>query len=127
MAITKKKPAAKKKKPAAKKKELPLELVPSLQSKTGRLYSNWVQVSHNPWDFTLRFCDAPPGADVDRLREGKTLILPTVAEIIIPVNLMPGLIEALQVNHEKYLKLYGAKADEAASKPGKGKGTPQLH
>jgi hypothetical protein len=88
-----------------------LQLIPNLPAKLGRVYSNFVEISHSPWDFTLRFCDAPPGSDVPRLKlkDGNKVEIPTTIEVIIPVNLMSGLIEALQAQNKTYLETFQKK------------------
>jgi hypothetical protein len=83
---------------------LKIKLSPSSQPKLGRIYSNYIQVAHSPWDFTLRFCDAPPGSDLPTLVKDGIVEIPHLIDIIIPVNLMPGLIKALQDNYDMYLK-----------------------
>lgn len=87
-----------------KKEEAQVQLTPNLPAKLGRVYSNFIEISHSPWDFTVRFCDAPPGSDIPRLRKGDKVEVPTIVEVVIPVNLMPGLIKALSEQNEKYLK-----------------------
>jgi hypothetical protein len=94
-----------------KKKTVKVELVPSLQPKGGRIYSNFMQISHSPWDFTVRFCDAPPGGNIPRTNKDLKFEIPNLVEIIIPVNVMPGLIGALQTHLEKYEKAYGKKTE----------------
>lgn len=91
---------------ANKVKQIKVELVPNLTSKFGRVYSNFIQVSHSPWDFTLRFCDAPPGGDIPRLRQGNKVEIPTLAEVVIPVTLISPLIRALNDQNEKYIKAF---------------------
>jgi hypothetical protein len=80
----------------------------------GRAYANFVQVSHSPFDFTIRFCEAPSSADIGRIsgikeQEDAHIEISNVVELIVAPNLLPQLIEALQKNYEKYLKQYGAK------------------
>ena len=98
-----------------------LTLVPSKTSKTGRVYSNYAVVSHSPWDFTIRFADAPPGMDVSAatIKDG-VVEIPTVAEIVWPVNLMERLIDALTTSHRQYLESYGKSAPQVG-KSAKGK------
>lgn len=88
-----------------------LQLIPNLPAKLGRVYSNFVEISHSPWDFTLRFCDAPPGSDIPRLKlkNGNKVEIPTTIEVVIPVILMPGLIEVLQTQNKKYLETFQQK------------------
>jgi|GEM_PF-2896222 len=95
-----------------KKTQVQMKLIPSLPAKLGRIYSNYIEVSHSPWDFTIRFCDAPPGSDVPRLRKGNKLEIPTIIEVIIPANLISGLINALTDQNEKYSKLLKETHDE---------------
>jgi len=94
----------KKKEVTEKLKHVEIKLVPTLNAKLGRIYSNYAEVSHSPWDFTLKFCDAPSGADILRLKTDNTVDIPTLVEIIIPVNLISGLIQALTDQNEKYIK-----------------------
>ena len=97
-------------------KEIQVELIPSLEPKLGRAYANYVQISHSPWDFTIRFCQAPSVADVVRLkRPGNKVEIPNIVELIIAPDLMPAIIEVLKIQYEKYLKEYKEKADEPTS------------
>jgi hypothetical protein len=97
-------------------KEIKVELIPSVEPKLGRAYANYVQISHSPWDFTIRFCEAPSVADIGRLkRSGNKVEIPNIVELIIAPNLIPKIIEALKINYEKYRKEYKEKADEPTS------------
>lgn len=101
--------AKQKEKPSKELKSVQVQLIPSLNPKLGRVYSNFIEVSHSPWDFTLRFCDAPSGGDIPRLTKGSKggqIEIPSIVEIVIPVVLMPGLIRALTDQNEKYVKAY---------------------
>jgi len=95
-------------------KEANIELVPNLNAKLGRVYSNFIQVSHSPWDFTLRFCDAPPGGDIPKLMKGGKVEIPTVVEVVIPAILISDLIRVLDEQNEKYMKAFkeAKKTDE---------------
>jgi hypothetical protein len=86
--------------------EVRLNLVPSGDPKMGRVYVNYAQVSHSPWEFTIRFGLAPTGADIEQtMKKGQaTLEVPTIIDIMIPPTLMPGLIRALQTNFDKFDK-----------------------
>lgn len=67
-----------------------------------RIYSNYVQITHTPYDFSLRFCDAIP-LHRDNDTGGKVMHpIPIVAEIALPFNLIPGLIKALQTRYKLY-------------------------
>lgn len=75
--------------------ELKLKADPTLPVK--RQYANYVEVAHSPYDFTLRFCDVGPVDNVTELAaSGGQHKVPVVAEIAIPFQILPGLIQALQ-------------------------------
>jgi hypothetical protein len=62
-----------------------------------RQYANYVEVAHSPYDLTLRFCDVGPIENVAELAAGGgEHKVPVVAEIAIPFQIVPGLIQALQ-------------------------------
>ena len=56
-------------------REKGVNLRPDRESQTGRVYSNFVHISGSPWDFTLRFCDAPSGHDIAAYLDPKLSIL----------------------------------------------------
>ncbi|MBM4363963.1 MAG: hypothetical protein FJ104_14885 [Deltaproteobacteria bacterium] len=69
-----------------------------------RVYSNFVQVSMTPLDCTLTFCDVVgPQSEEEALRIQKTGILPSPvkAVLVIPNQIVEGLIQALQAQREK--------------------------
>ncbi|MFH1982440.1 MAG: DUF3467 domain-containing protein [Pseudomonadota bacterium] len=89
--------------------ELKLRADASLPVK--RLYSNYVEVAHSPYDFTLRFCDVGPIDNVANLAaSGGEHKVPVVAEIAIPFQILPGLIQALQRQVEQHRHASGAAA-----------------
>ena len=101
-------------KPQNEAKITEIELVPNLNAKLGRVYSNFVQVSHSPWDFTLRFCDAPPGGDIPRLnKKGNKIEIPTEVEVVIPASLISDLIRILNEQNKKFMEnIKKANSDE---------------
>ena len=81
-------------------------LAPSDEIIPNRVYSNYVQVAQTPHDYSLRFCDATPIYDTEKVAENNGIFpIPVVAEIIIPLEVMPSLITTLQAQYEKRLKL----------------------
>jgi hypothetical protein len=71
-------------------------------------YANFVNVNHTPWDFRLAFgiLRSPmPGSELDS--SGGLVEPEGVADLIIPANLMHGLISALQTNFSQYLEQFG--------------------
>ena len=76
-----------------------------------RQYSNYVEVAHSPYDFTLRFCDVGPVGNVAELAaKGGEHKVPVVSEIAIPFQIVPGLIQALQRQLEQHRQASGAVA-----------------
>ncbi|MGP7977492.1 MAG: DUF3467 domain-containing protein, partial [Desulfobaccales bacterium] len=52
-----------------------VELVPRGEPRFGRVYSNFFQVSHSPWEFNIRFCIAPVSTDIKfNKKEDKTVV-----------------------------------------------------
>jgi len=103
--------------------EVQIELIPSMEPRLGREYVNYAQVAHSPWDFTIRFCQAPSLADIVRLKRpagGKIgpnlkVEIPSTIELIVSPEFLPKIIEALKINYEKYLK---TKKKEGIDEPG---------
>ena len=95
--------------PKDKKKDetkvrIELQIIPSKEIVSKRIYSNFVSINHSQYDSTLTFCDILPIDDAQKLDIEKTkkLNAPIQAEIVIPNSLVEPLIEALSKNHEKY-------------------------
>jgi hypothetical protein len=95
-------------------KEITVDFIPSLEPKLGKVYVNFAQVSHSPWDFTIKFCIAPPGVDIPRLHKSgeKYIELPNIVELIVGPDFVPLIIAALQENYDKFIKTYKVKQDE---------------
>jgi len=87
-----------------KSEEITLKLSPTGDPRMGRVYANYVQISHNPWEFTVRFCLAPPGGDIKKSMKGNKLEIPIIIDIMVPPALIPGFIKALQTNYGKFEK-----------------------
>jgi Protein of unknown function (DUF3467) len=73
-------------------------------------YANYANVAHTPFDFRVTFAvlKAPrPGAETQRVEEAGFIEPEAVAELILPVGVVPGLIAALRESYEKYLDQFG--------------------
>jgi hypothetical protein len=84
--------------------ERPLQIIADYSRTSPRVYANYVQVSMSPIDCTLSFCDVlGPMNDEDALRMQKTGTLPAPvrAVLVIPNQIVDGLIQALQAQREK--------------------------
>jgi hypothetical protein len=84
------------------------------------VYANFVNVSHTPWDYRLVFAQIRPPSSEAETQEAVAEGVRTeaVAELIIPANLMAGLITVLKQNFDHYLSAYGV--------PGMEPGGPEL-
>ena len=91
-------------------KQVDLKIAPDETAPPDRTYANFCAVEHSPFDFTLSFCDVP-AFNERALREaqqnGGVLRVPVRARLAIPVQMMPGLIAALQENLRIYHQSFG--------------------
>lgn len=90
------------KKPTKPVKDIKVTLIPNNEMQPSRIYSNYVHITQTPYDFSLKFCDATPISVDSNTKNQITHNIPIVAEIAIPLNLMPKLIKALQTQYEDY-------------------------
>lgn len=94
------------------KSKIEINLQPTRDIPVTRLYSNHIEVSQSPHDFTLKFCDATPIVDIDEVAKNNYILkIPVVSEIIIPFHVMEPLINVLAEQHEKYKQRF-IKSDE---------------
>ena len=86
------------------RKQINFTIVPDDDPGLPRTYANFCAISHTPFDFTLSFCEVMPLSEKD-IREASAEHLvraPVRAKIVVPVQLVPGLIAALQENLRVY-------------------------
>jgi hypothetical protein len=91
------------------KKSVNFTVVPEDDSSTPRIYSNFCSIQHSPFDFTLTFCEMLPMGEKE-IREAEsthTVKAPVKARLVIPAQLVPGLVAALQENHRLFQEAYG--------------------
>ncbi len=84
--------------------ERAVQIIPDLSTRSQRMYANYVQVSISPIDCTLTFCDViGPQSEEEMLKMQKTgaLPAPVVAVMVIPTQVVEGLIGALNSQREK--------------------------
>ena len=79
-------------------KQINFTIVPDDKKDQPRVYANFCAISHTPFDFTLTFFEVMPlseddvkGAEVEHVVRA-----PVRAKVVLPVQVMPGLITALQ-------------------------------
>ena len=86
--------------------ERPVQIIADHTISSQRIYSNYVQVSASPLDCTLTFCDViGPQSEEEALKMQKTGTLPAPvrAVIVIPTQIVDGLIQALQTQRDKQM------------------------
>lgn len=70
-------------------------------------YANHVSIHSTPLDFTLRFCEALPIYEQTKKPGGQIdLKIPIKAEIVIPKEVFPALIDAMQKHYNMYVNVY---------------------
>jgi hypothetical protein len=86
------------------KTQLDFTIVADEDSTVPRVYSNFCAIQNSPFDFTLTFCEMLPPTE-KQLREAQTTHVvkaPVRARLVVPVQMVPGLIAALQDNFRLY-------------------------
>ena len=94
---------------AEDKAQLNFTVVPDEDSTVPRVYSNFCAIQNSPFDFTLTFCEMLPLGE-KQLREAQTtqtVKAPVRARLVVPVQMVPGLIAALQDNFRLYQESFG--------------------
>ena len=88
-------------------KEVQLKIIPDYEMGSKRIYANFAAIDHTGFDVSIRFCDVAPPININSIENLPGTLdhkAPIVAEIVIPHNMLPGLIKALQDQHEKIQK-----------------------
>jgi hypothetical protein len=63
-------------------------------------YSNYVQISHSPHEFTITFCYIDSAKTVKG--EVPKFFAEAFARVVISPSLLPNIIEAFEINLKKY-------------------------
>jgi hypothetical protein len=86
------------------KKSVNFTVVPDETSNVARVYSNFCSIQNSPFDFTLTFCEMLPSGEREVQQAQATHIVkaPVRARMVVPVQMIPGLIAALQENFRLY-------------------------
>jgi hypothetical protein len=86
------------------KKSVNFTIVPDEDTGIPRVYSNFCSIQNSPFDFTLTFCEMLPIGErqVQEAQSTHVVKAPVRARMVVPVQMVPGLIAALQEN----LRLY---------------------
>ena len=105
-----------------RKPHINFTVVPEDPSDIPRIYSNFCAIQNSPLDFTLTFCEMLPPSE-KQLREAQAshvVQAPVRARLVVPVQMIPGLIGALQDNYRGYQESFGP---PGAAPPGDKKGS----
>lgn len=92
-----------------KKKNIvkPIKLEPILTADSQIIYSNFVNVANTDYDFRLNFMEFNPSRGIEEL-----VRLEIEAQVILPLNIVKKLINALNKQVENYEKGSGNKIPE---------------
>jgi hypothetical protein len=91
------------------RKQINFTIVPEESGDSPRTYANFCAISHTPFDFTLTFCEVLPLSERD-IREAEAdhvVRAPVRARIVLPVQVMPTLITAMQ----EHMRIYSESAN----------------
>jgi hypothetical protein len=88
--------------------------VPDDSSATPRVYANFCAISHTPFDFTLAFCEVLPLSEQDiKAAEADHIVrAPVRAKIVVPLQVLPNLIAALQEHMRVFSESTGTSWDK---------------
>ena len=92
-----------------KPQQLNFTVVPDEDSSVPRIYSNFCAIQNSPFDFTLTFCEMLPLGErqVKEAQATHAVKAPIRARLVVPVQMVPGLIAALQDNFRLYQDSFG--------------------
>jgi uncharacterized protein DUF3467 len=91
-------------------KQINFTIVPDDTTDAPRTYANFCAVGHTPFDFTVTFCEMTPLSEKDiRAAEAEHIVrAPIKARVVLPVQVLPNLIAALQEQLRAYTDSVGA-------------------
>ena len=96
------------------RKQINFTIVPDDDEKLARIYSNFCAISHTPFDFTLAFCEVQPLSqkDIEAAESDHAVKAPVRAKIVVPLQVVPNLIAALQEHMRVFSESTGATWDK---------------
>jgi hypothetical protein len=91
------------------KKAVNFTIVPEEDTTTPRVYSNFCSIQNTPFDFTLTFCEMLPigEREIQEAQSTHFVKAPVRARMVVPAQMIPGLIAALQENFRLYQESFG--------------------
>jgi hypothetical protein len=96
------------------RKQINFTIVPDDSTDQPRTYANFCAISHTPFDFTLAFCEVLPLSERDiKNAESEHIVrAPVRAKIVVPLQVVPNLITALQEHMRVYSESTGGTWDK---------------
>ena len=84
-------------------------VVPDEDATVPRIYSNFCSIQNSPLDFTLTFCEMLPLSEreLQQAESSHVVKAPVRVRVVVPVQMLPGLIAALQENFRLYQESFG--------------------
>ena len=91
------------------KRSVNFTIIPDDDNKVPRVYSNFCSIQNSPFDFTLTFCEMHPIGERELQEAQSTHFVkaPVKARLVVPVQMIPGLISALQENFRLFQESFG--------------------
>ncbi|HEY3885569.1 MAG TPA: DUF3467 domain-containing protein [Vicinamibacterales bacterium] len=91
-------------------KQINFTIVPDETVDSPRTYANFCAISHTPFDFTLSFCEVQPLSqkDIEGAEQTRIVKAPVRARIVLPLQVVPTLIAALQEHMRVFSESTGA-------------------
>ena len=92
------------------RKQINFTIVPEDAGDSPRTYANFCAISHTPFDFTLSFCEVQPLSqkDIEAAESNHSVTAPVRAKIVLPLQVVPNLIAALQEHMRVFAESTGA-------------------
>jgi hypothetical protein len=96
------------------RKQINFTIIPEDSGEQSRVYANFCAISHTPFDFTLAFCEVLPLSERDiKNAEAEHIVrAPVRAKIVVPLQVVPNLIAALQEHMRVFSETPGASWDK---------------
>jgi hypothetical protein len=96
------------------RKQINFTIVPDDNHDLPRTYANFCAISHTPFDFTLAFCEVLPLSekDIKAAEADHTVKAPVRAKVVVPLQVVPNLIAALQEHMRVYSESTGQSWDK---------------
>lgn len=91
------------------KRSVNFTIVPDDDNTIPRIYSNFCSIQNSPFDFSLTFCEMQPigEREIQQAQQSQVVRAPVRARMVVPVQMIPGLISALQENYRMYQDSFG--------------------